>query len=102
MSTSDSNAENMQLKRRIQELQDELSRYRESGKRQKSAADTKSPLHVESLSNEHIKRYSRQLLVPSFGVQGQLKLLSTSILVVGCGGLGSIVMYTVTYTMGSQ
>uniref|UniRef100_A0A8C7JI91 Molybdenum cofactor synthesis 3 n=1 Tax=Oncorhynchus kisutch TaxID=8019 RepID=A0A8C7JI91_ONCKI len=33
-------------------------------------------------------RYSRQLLLPDLGVQGQLNLSQTSVLVVGCGGLG--------------
>ncbi|GJV19609.1 adenylyltransferase and sulfurtransferase [Tanacetum coccineum] len=48
-----------------------------------------------SFSNEHelsadsIYRYSRQLLLPSFGVQAQSNLLKSSILVIGAGGLGS-------------
>ncbi|XP_026165478.1 adenylyltransferase and sulfurtransferase MOCS3 isoform X2 [Mastacembelus armatus] len=41
-----------------------------------------------SLSNEDIMRYSRQLLLPELGVQGQLNLSKTSVLIVGCGGLG--------------
>lgn len=41
------------------------------------------------LSPDMIYRYSRQLLLPSFGVQGQSNLLKSSILVVGAGGLGS-------------
>ncbi|KAL0969260.1 hypothetical protein UPYG_G00224660 [Umbra pygmaea] len=40
------------------------------------------------LSNEDIMRYSRQLLLPELGVHGQLNLSQTSVLVVGCGGLG--------------
>ncbi|PSR85309.1 Molybdopterin-synthase [Actinidia chinensis var. chinensis] len=36
-----------------------------------------------------IYRYSRHLLLPSIGVQGQSSLLKTSIVVVGAGGLGS-------------
>ncbi|KAM9356251.1 adenylyltransferase and sulfurtransferase MOCS3 [Pholidichthys leucotaenia] len=48
-----------------------------------------TPLSVKSsLSSEDIRRYSRQLLLPQLGVQGQLKLFQTSVLVVGCGGLG--------------
>ncbi|KAI5071154.1 hypothetical protein GOP47_0013405 [Adiantum capillus-veneris] len=42
-----------------------------------------------ALDQHMIHRYSRQLLVPAFGVQGQQKLLNSSILVVGAGGLGS-------------
>ncbi|XP_055012844.1 adenylyltransferase and sulfurtransferase MOCS3 [Boleophthalmus pectinirostris] len=48
-----------------------------------------SPLEAKaSLTNEEIMRYSRQLLLPELGVQGQLNLSKTSVLVVGCGGLG--------------
>ncbi|XP_008275081.1 adenylyltransferase and sulfurtransferase MOCS3 [Stegastes partitus] len=41
-----------------------------------------------ALSNEDIMRYSRQLLLPDLGVRGQLNLSKTSVLIVGCGGLG--------------
>ncbi|KAJ8290574.1 hypothetical protein GJAV_G00014760 [Gymnothorax javanicus] len=41
-----------------------------------------------TLSKEEIMRYSRQLLLPEFGVKGQMKLSQASVLVVGCGGLG--------------
>ncbi|KAL3678354.1 hypothetical protein R1sor_021310 [Riccia sorocarpa] len=42
-----------------------------------------------SMSADMIRRYSRQLLVPAFGVSGQEKLSMSSVLVVGMGGLGS-------------
>ncbi|XP_059666439.1 adenylyltransferase and sulfurtransferase MOCS3 [Cornus florida] len=45
------------------------------------------------LSSDMIYRYSRQLLLPSFGVQGQSNLLKSSILVVGAGGLGSPALF---------
>lgn len=41
------------------------------------------------LSPDMIYRYSRHLLLPSFGVQGQANLLKSSVLVIGAGGLGS-------------
>eukprot|EP00897_Mesotaenium_endlicherianum_P002870 jgi/Mesen1/2610/ME000166S01731 len=41
------------------------------------------------LTGAEIHRYSRQLLVPAFGVQGQVRLKNASALVVGAGGLGS-------------
>ncbi|XP_015251835.1 PREDICTED: adenylyltransferase and sulfurtransferase MOCS3 [Cyprinodon variegatus] len=48
-----------------------------------------SPLTAKpALSNEDIMRYSRQLLLPELGVKGQLNLSGTSVLIVGCGGLG--------------
>nr|XP_020464219.1 adenylyltransferase and sulfurtransferase MOCS3 [Monopterus albus] len=48
-----------------------------------------TPLKAKaSLSNEDIMRYSRQLILPELGVQGQLNISKTSVLIVGCGGLG--------------
>ena len=45
---------------------------------------------VDHLANDQIERYSRQLLLEDgFGVEGQCKLLSSSVLVVGAGGIGS-------------
>ncbi|XP_047341242.1 adenylyltransferase and sulfurtransferase MOCS3 [Impatiens glandulifera] len=41
------------------------------------------------LSSDMIYRYSRHLILPSFGIQGQSNLLKSSILVIGAGGLGS-------------
>lgn len=41
------------------------------------------------LTDEQIKRYARQIIMPEIGVKGQLKLLESSVLVVGAGGLGS-------------
>uniref|UniRef100_A0A3Q0KEF0 Adenylyltransferase and sulfurtransferase MOCS3 homolog n=1 Tax=Schistosoma mansoni TaxID=6183 RepID=A0A3Q0KEF0_SCHMA len=40
------------------------------------------------LTPSEISRYSRQLILPQFGVSGQLKLRSGRVLIVGCGGLG--------------
>ncbi len=44
---------------------------------------------IEELSHEHILRYSRHLLMPEVGLQGQIKLKNSSALVIGTGGLGS-------------
>ncbi|XP_021305053.1 adenylyltransferase and sulfurtransferase MOCS3-2 isoform X2 [Sorghum bicolor] len=41
------------------------------------------------LPADMVYRYSRHLLLPDFGVEGQRKLSQSSILVVGAGGLGS-------------
>ena len=41
------------------------------------------------LSDEQQRRYSRHLLIPEVGVEGQLKLLASKALLVGAGGLGS-------------
>ncbi len=42
-----------------------------------------------SFTDEEIKRYSRQIILPEIGGNGQKKLLSSSVLIVGAGGLGS-------------
>lgn len=44
---------------------------------------------VEALSHSEILRYSRHLLIPEVGLQGQQKLKEASILIIGTGGLGS-------------
>ena len=42
-----------------------------------------------TLSNEEILRYSRHLIMPEVGMEGQLKLKNASVLLVGAGGLGA-------------
>lgn len=41
------------------------------------------------LSDEQLMRYSRQILMPEFDIEGQQKLRDATVLVVGLGGLGS-------------
>src|SRR3974377_912701 len=42
-----------------------------------------------SLSNEEILRYSRHLIMPEVGMDGQLKLKAGKVLLIGTGGLGA-------------
>ena len=42
-----------------------------------------------TLTNEEIRRYSRHLILPEFGMSGQRKLKAGSVLLIGAGGLGS-------------
>ncbi|HHY88477.1 MAG TPA: molybdopterin-synthase adenylyltransferase MoeB [Chloroflexi bacterium] len=44
---------------------------------------------MPDLTREEILRYSRQLMIPGVGLEGQKKLKAASVLVVGMGGLGS-------------
>lgn len=44
---------------------------------------------LPNLSHEEILRYSRHLLIPDVGLEGQRKLKAASVLIIGTGGLGS-------------
>jgi len=46
-----------------------------------------------SLTDNERQFYSRTILIPEIGEEGQLKLLNSSVLVVGAGGLGSPALY---------
>lgn len=49
-------------------------------------------LPSDSLSRDEITRYSRHLLIPDVGMEGQLRLKNSRVLVIGAGGLGSPVL----------
>src|SRR5436190_13936756 len=42
-----------------------------------------------SLSGQEVQRYSRHLIMPEVGMDGQKRLKAASILLIGAGGLGS-------------
>ncbi len=42
-----------------------------------------------TLSNEEIRRYSRHVIMPEVGIEGQRKLKAAKVLLIGTGGLGS-------------
>jgi sulfur-carrier protein adenylyltransferase/sulfurtransferase len=53
------------------------------------------------MSPEEIQRYSRQLVIPEIGLNGQIKLKKSSVLIVGCGALGSpIALYLAASGIG--
>lgn len=53
------------------------------------------------LSHEEILRYSRHLLMPEVGLDGQKRLKDSSVLVIGTGGLGSpVLMYLAAAGVG--
>ncbi len=55
-----------------------------------------------TLSNEEILRYSRHLIMPEVGMEGQLKLKAARVLCIGTGGLGSpLTMYLTAAGVGS-
>jgi molybdopterin/thiamine biosynthesis adenylyltransferase/rhodanese-related sulfurtransferase len=53
------------------------------------------------LSHEDIRRYSRHLLIPQIGLNGQRRLKEASVLCIGAGGLGSpLTMYLAAAGVG--
>jgi adenylyltransferase/sulfurtransferase len=49
--------------------------------------------HTFTLTKEELARYSRHIIIPEFGMEAQLKLKASRVLVIGCGGLGSPLLY---------
>ena len=52
-------------------------------------APVAAPPTAPPLSQDEIKRYSRHLIMPEVGMEGQQRLKASSVLCVGAGGLGS-------------
>ena len=40
---------------------------------------------MTKLSDKQIEKYSRQIIIDSFGISGQKKIIGTKVLIVGCG-----------------
>ena len=57
--------------------------------------------NIMKFSKKQIERYSRQIILKKIGVHGQKKLLKSSVLIVGAGGLGSpIAIYLASIGVG--
>ena len=53
------------------------------------------------MNDEQLLRYSRQIMLPKFGYDGQQKLLESHVLIIGLGGLGSpVAMYLAAAGVG--
>lgn len=74
-------AEIASLERTLLEKREQLERVKKS-----------SRFPETSLTNYEIERYSRQLIVPEIGVDGQVLIRNTKYLIVGAGGLGCPVL----------
>ena len=53
------------------------------------STNTEVKPETATLSNDEILRYSRHLIMPEVGMEGQLKLKAARVLCIGAGGLGS-------------
>ena len=54
-----------------------------------TTVQTQTGAKPAALSNEEILRYSRHLIMPEVGMEGQLKLKNAQVLLIGTGGLGA-------------
>lgn len=53
------------------------------------------------MNDEQLLRYSRHILLPQFGIEGQQRLLASHALLIGAGGLGSpVAMYLASAGVG--
>eukprot|EP01119_Soliformovum_irregulare_P017491 TRINITY_DN5211_c0_g1_i2.p1 TRINITY_DN5211_c0_g1~~TRINITY_DN5211_c0_g1_i2.p1 ORF type:complete len:130 (+),score=41.18 TRINITY_DN5211_c0_g1_i2:2-391(+) len=69
-----------ELERKVKELESEKFNHN---------VTQRNEVEKEDLSNQEIRRYGRQMILPEIGREGQIKLKNASVLVVGGGGLGS-------------
>src|SRR5574340_627402 len=61
-----------------------------------------SVIQAATLNNEEVLRYSRHLIMPEVGMEGQLKLKAAKVLTIGAGGLGSpLAMYLAAAGVGT-
>src|SRR5438445_1756593 len=81
-------------------VNDEDIRYLQKEQTPVAASDTVSIIpsvaggapavaETPALTNDEIKRYSRHLIMPEVGVEGQRKLKAAKVLCIGAAGLGS-------------
>lgn len=91
---SDLIEENQLLKRKINELEKQLEIKKQKTNTDKYIITDPNveipPLEKKNeLTKKELSRYSRQILMKNFNKDSQLKLLNTSVLIIGAGGLGS-------------
>jgi adenylyltransferase and sulfurtransferase len=90
-------AENARLKAYINSLSTTSNETESNGTHQASEPSSTSEInrpHLwdgvgHGLNREQVGRYSRQIILPHFGVSAQARLCNGSVLIIGAGGLGS-------------
>src|SRR4051794_7355761 len=71
---------------------EQLAKTRRASRAKEQGGDVALPPLVEpaeSLTPDEIRRYSRHLIIPDVGMDGQKRLKNAKVLCVGAGGLGS-------------
>ena len=53
------------------------------------SGDEPEPRRIGALTPEQVNRYSRHIIMPQVGPSGQRKIMESSVLIIGAGGLGS-------------
>ncbi|KAB5551181.1 molybdenum cofactor synthesis protein [Coniochaeta sp. 2T2.1] len=82
------------LRRRVEAAEKELADLKtQLAQAEKDAQDAKRKQTSNGtwkwpLQAQEYERYGRQMILPGFGVEGQLKLKNSRVLIVGAGGLG--------------
>ncbi|CAJ2501606.1 Uu.00g044590.m01.CDS01 [Anthostomella pinea] len=79
------------LRAQLQELESSSTNGRHDHIPEESGSGTATapaPGSKWPLKEEEYARYGRQLILPSIGINGQLRLKSSSVLIIGAGGLG--------------
>ena len=66
-----------------------MSDARKASKDKRKCQPQSKKSSLPKLSNEEIARYSRHLILPEVGMEGQQKLKAAKVLCVGTGGLGA-------------
>src|SRR6266511_5231773 len=57
---------------------------------------------MSRMNDDQLLRYSRHILLPEIGVEGQEKFLASSALIIGAGGLGSpVALYLAAAGLGT-
>lgn len=83
-----------EVQKKIAEAQAEIAKLTDKlnvQRRKLQALSQKKPDN-SILTPAEMIRYSRQLLLPKVGLQGQIKLKNANVLIIGAGGLGMTIV----------
>lgn len=85
-----------QLEERVKYLeglldQNKIAYQKDAATQQQDAVKYNYPL--QNLDKNLIERYARQMLIPGFGKEGQMKICNAKVLIIGAGGIGAPAAY---------